>query len=92
MAEAEDAQDWAPGLPLDLGRIRQKDEDYWDDYRGTPKAFISEERGRELFGNRWGEFTSLRVPTEDVAGPLLEKELLPLDEQACQEVAKLASG
>ena len=78
VAEAEDAQDWAPGLPLDLGRIRQKDEDYWDDHRGTPKAFISEERGRELFGNRWGEFTSLRVPTEDVAGPLLEKELLPL--------------
>ncbi|NRB28637.1 MAG: ABC transporter permease, partial [Roseibacillus sp.] len=78
VAEAEDAQDWAPGLPLDLGRIRQKDEDYWDEHRGTPKAFISEERGRELFGNRWGEFTSLRVPTREAPGTGLEKELLPL--------------
>ncbi|MCH2062541.1 MAG: hypothetical protein MK194_02315 [Roseibacillus sp.] len=78
VAEAEDAQDWAPGLPLDLGRIRQKDEDYWDEHRGTPKAFISEERGRELFGNRWGEFTSLRVPTRDAPGAGLEEELLPL--------------
>ena len=78
VAEAEDAQDWAPGLPLDLERIRQKDEDYWDEHRGTPKAFISEERGRELFGNRWGEFTSLRIPNTDTAAPELEKELLPL--------------
>ena len=78
VAEAEDAQDWAPGLPLDLGRIRQKDEDYWDEHRGTPKAFISEERGRELFGNRWGEFTSLRVSTREAPGTGLEKELLPL--------------
>ncbi|MAF22879.1 MAG: hypothetical protein CMP26_09815 [Roseibacillus sp.] len=78
VAEAEDAQDWAPGLPLDLGRIRQKDEDYWDDYRGTPKAFISEEKGTELFGNRWGNFTSLRVPTSEVSTVNLEDELLPL--------------
>ncbi len=78
VAEAEDAQDWAPGLPLDLERIRQKDEDYWDEHRGTPKAFIPEERGRELFGNRWGEFTSLRIPSSGTPAPELEKELLPL--------------
>ncbi|MBJ05567.1 MAG: hypothetical protein CMO40_00385 [Verrucomicrobiaceae bacterium] len=78
VAEAEDAQDWAPGLPLDLERIRQKDEDYWDDHRGTPKAFIPEERGRELFGNRWGEFTSLRIPASDTRRPELERELLAL--------------
>lgn len=78
VAEAEDAQDWAPGLPLDLGRIRQKDEDYWDAYRGTPKAFISEEKGKELFGNRWGDFTSLRVPTAEISASDLESELLSL--------------
>ena len=76
VAEAEDAQDWAPGLPLDLGRIRQVDEDYWDDYRGTPKAFITEERGRELFGNRWGNSTSLRVPIAEAGKNEFEGELL----------------
>ena len=78
VAEAEDAQDWAPGLPLDLSRIRQKDEDYWDAYRGTPKAFISEDRGKELFGNRWGDFTSLRVPNAAISAEDLEMELLAL--------------
>lgn len=78
VAEAEDAQDWAPGLPLDLGRIRPVDEDYWDDYRGTPKAFITEEKGRELFGNRWGDFTSLRIPTSGAPRQELEENLLPV--------------
>lgn len=78
VAEADDASDWTPGLPLDMGRIREVDEEYWDEYRGTPKAFISEERGRELFGNRWGSFTSLRVPTAEASGAQLEKEILPL--------------
>ena len=78
VAEAEDAQDWAPGLPLDLGRIRQKDEDYWDDYRGTPKAFISSQRGEELFGNRWGTATSLRMPLAEAPRDGLESKLLPV--------------
>ena len=29
---------------------------------GTPKVFLPLEAGREMFGNRWGEFTALRVP------------------------------
>ncbi len=62
VAAAEDAADWDPGFPLDLGRIRDLDEDYWDRHRGTPKAFLPLETGRGLFANRWGECTALRVP------------------------------
>ncbi|NIP96050.1 MAG: ABC transporter permease, partial [Akkermansiaceae bacterium] len=78
VAEAEDAQDWAPGLPLDLDRIRQVDEDYWDDYRGTPKAFFSVEAGRDMFANRWGEFTSLRIPVEVAPRDEIEAGLRPV--------------
>ena len=49
-------------MPLDLDRIRDKDEDYWDDYRGVPKAFISLDEGRDLWTNRWGSYTALRDP------------------------------
>lgn len=82
VAEAEDAQDFAPGLPLDLDRIRQVDEDYWDDYRGTPKAFVNEEAGRQMFGNRWGDFTSLRIPKDVASRDEFATSLLPVLEPA----------
>ncbi|MEI8038760.1 MAG: FtsX-like permease family protein, partial [Verrucomicrobiota bacterium] len=62
VAAAEHAADWDPGVPVDLKRIRAQDEAYWDAHRGTPKLFLPLETGRKLFGNRWGEFTALRVP------------------------------
>jgi hypothetical protein len=68
VATAEHAADWDAGVPIDMKRIRDKDEAYWDAHRGTPKLFLPLEKGRELFGNRWGEFTALRVPVA-VASP-----------------------
>ena len=53
IAEAEAGRDWDPGIPLNLNRLRDKDEQYWEDYRGTPKAFVSEATGRRLWRNRW---------------------------------------
>ena len=52
--------DWDPPFPLDLSRVRDQDERYWDEYRTTPKAFIAYERGRELWSSRYGALTSLR--------------------------------
>ena len=40
--------DWNPPFPIELRRVRPVDEDYWDRYRTTPKAFISIEKGQEL--------------------------------------------
>lgn len=76
MAEADDSSEWSPGLPLDLTRIRDKDETYWDDHKGVPKAFISYERGRDLWSNRWGETTALRVPVGSATGEELRERLL----------------
>jgi putative ABC transport system permease protein len=53
--------DWDPGLPLDLNRIRPKDELYWDQHRGAPKAFLSNDAGRAHWSTRWGSLTGLRV-------------------------------
>ena len=73
IAEADNSADWTPGLPLDLTRIREKDETYWDDHRGTPKAFIPYEAARTMWSNRWGNATSLRMPAGEAA---LERRIL----------------
>ena len=67
VADAEDSADWDAGIPLDLDRIREKDEEYWDDYKGAPKAFIALEAGEREWANRWGVYTALRVPAESLS-------------------------
>lgn len=72
IAGSDSMADWDPPFPIDLAKIRPEDEEYWDLYRGTPKAFVSEAAGRRLWRNRWGELTALRVAPGpgDVAGLL----------------------
>jgi ABC-type antimicrobial peptide transport system permease subunit len=76
IAEADNSADWTPGLPLDLTRIREKDETYWDDHRGTPKAFISHAAASAMWSNRWGDATSLRISGGDIPVPGLERRIL----------------
>ncbi|MDT7605176.1 MAG: putative transport system permease protein, partial [Acidobacteriota bacterium] len=57
---AESLSDWDPPFPVDLSRVRKKDEDYWHEYRTTPKAFIPLEAGQRLWQTRFGKLTSLR--------------------------------
>jgi ABC-type antimicrobial peptide transport system permease subunit len=76
IAEADNSADWTPGLPLDLTRIRPKDETYWDEHRGTPKAFIPYESARTMWSNRWGNATSLRLRSGDTPVPSLERQIL----------------
>ena len=47
--KAESTSDWDAGFPL-VHKIRQKDEDYWKKYRGTPKAFITLAAGQKMWG------------------------------------------
>jgi ABC-type lipoprotein release transport system permease subunit len=62
VSEVENCRDWEPGIPIDTSRIRPKDEDYWDEFRGTPKAFITLEAGQQMWGNRFGNLTAIRYP------------------------------
>ncbi len=60
LSDAGNCRDWDTGVPISLESIRDKDEDYWDDYGGIPKAFISVEQGADLWENRFGTYTSFR--------------------------------
>ncbi|MBN2319345.1 MAG: FtsX-like permease family protein [Acidobacteria bacterium] len=59
VTEAGSMSDWDPPFPLDLKRIREKDESYWDRYRATPKAFVPLSVGQRLWQNRFGKRTSI---------------------------------
>jgi ABC-type lipoprotein release transport system permease subunit len=71
ITESARLADWDPPFPLDLNRVRKKDEDYWDRYRATPKAFLPLRKGQELWGSRFGNLTSIRLP----ASPGLDARL-----------------
>lgn len=58
----ESCSDWDAGVPIRMRDIRAKDEQYWNIYRGTPKAYISYETGRKLWGNNFGPATAVRYP------------------------------
>ncbi len=54
--------EWDAGVALDMNRIRDKDEEYWNEFKGTPKAFISYESAKQLWGNNFGPATAIRFP------------------------------
>ena len=60
LKDAENCREWEPGFAMDLTKIREKDEEYWDQFRGTPKAFVNITVGQEMWSNRWGELTAIR--------------------------------
>src|SRR6185436_16060331 len=61
LAKAESTHDWDAGFPLEY-KIRDKDEGYWKQHRGTPKAFVTLKAGQQMWGNRFGSLTAIRWP------------------------------
>lgn len=78
ITESNSLHDWDPPFPLDLHRVRPIDEQYWKEYRTTPKAFIPLARGQQLWGTRFGRLTSIRIsPPSDVYAGFLRTTLDP---------------
>jgi ABC-type lipoprotein release transport system permease subunit len=94
LSDQENCRDWKPGFAIDNKKIRDKDEAYWKQYRGTPKAFVNLHIGQQMWGNRWGNVTSIRFGpsqlrgaiTADMRGKLIPEavgfQFQPLREQA----------
>ena len=64
LSDAGNCRDWKAGIPIDLKRIRPKDEDYWKTYKGTPKAYVSLAFGQQLWRNRYGAYTAFLLPNQ----------------------------
>lgn len=66
ITDAARIDEWDPPFPVDLNKITQRDEDYWDKYRATPKVFVNIAATQEMWqsgpqgdGADW--ITSVRV-------------------------------
>ena len=59
---SESCSDWDAGVVIKMDDIRRKDEDYWNKFRGTPKAFINYNKGKAIWGNNFGPATAIRFP------------------------------
>ena len=51
--------DWDLPFPL-VYRIRGQDDNYWNNHRTTPKAFVNLTVGQRMWGSRFGNVTSVR--------------------------------
>jgi putative ABC transport system permease protein len=69
VTEARSMSAWDPPFPLELSRIRREDEEYWNKYRATPKAFVTLARGQELWQNRFGKLTAVRISVPNGTDP-----------------------
>jgi len=67
LSDAGSCSDWDAGIPIDLKEIRDKDEEYWNVFKGTPKAFVSLEKGLELWNNKFGSYTSIRFNVNNIS-------------------------
>lgn len=75
VTDTDSIADWDPPFPIDLKKVRDKDDDYWKQYRAAPKAFIALKSGQDLWADdaeRFGRLTSIRIRPSDTSQTLEE--------------------
>lgn len=75
LSDAGSCMEWDAGIPIDFQKVRDKDEDYWYDHKGTPKAFIAIDKALDLWQNRFGSYTAFRFNEADFDKNILRKKL-----------------
>ncbi len=64
-------REWSPPPPFDAARIaarikpNDESEQFWRDYRATPRAYVTLAAGQKLWGSRFGKLTSIRLAPKD---------------------------
>ncbi len=61
LTDVDRCTDWDVGIPMEEEPLEDKaNEAYWEQYRQTPKAIVSLKAGQDMWGNRFGNLTSVR--------------------------------
>lgn len=83
LSDAGHCREWEAGVPINLDAIRDKDEQYWNNYKGTPKAFVAVDKAPEMWSNRFGSYTAFRYPAatfnEAAYNAAFAKNITPAD-------------
>ena len=65
ITDADSFADWEQPFDMDLDRVTDRDEAYWDEYRAAPKLFLPLAAMQDRFATRYGRATSVRVQSDD---------------------------
>lgn len=81
ITDVDSLSDWDQPFPMDLDKVTARDDEYWNDYRATPKMFLRLATAQRLWPSRYGSLTSVRVAvpgglTVEQARAELERYLL----------------
>lgn len=68
VTDVDDFGDIRQPFEMDMDRLTDRDDDYWDLYKAAPKAFLSLEAASRLWESRYGRYTSVRVALPEDAG------------------------
>ncbi len=61
LSDVESCAEWDVGMPMDEELLNDEaNEAYWDEYRQTPKVFVTLAAGQAMWQNRFGALTSVR--------------------------------
>ena len=78
VTDVESFSDVDQPFEMDMNRLTDRDDLYWEEHRATPKAFVSLKAAEVLWESRYGTFTSIRLaPSAGGASPT-EKQLSDL--------------
>ncbi len=88
VTDVEDFGDIRQPFEMDMKRLTERDDDYWREYRATPKAFVSLETAEELWESRYGRYTSVRIAATTGSASLSESQLDSLGERLAFEVPR----
>ncbi len=90
LGDANNMSEWEAPFPIDLSRVRPKDEAYWDTYRDAPKAFVSAGTGQRLWKSRFGVLTAIRLGP--IVGRDIETTLGQFRDRLCKNIAPESVG
>lgn len=66
--------DWDPPFPMDMKRIRPRDEAYWDRFHTTPKLILPLKESQRLWPSRFGSLTAIRLRLDESQEPAAARD------------------
>lgn len=60
ITDQETIENWDAPFPFDIRRVQRADDQYWQNHRTTPKAFVTLRTAQRLWGSRFGNVTAIR--------------------------------
>jgi ABC-type antimicrobial peptide transport system permease subunit len=79
LTDVNACKNWKIGIPMDEEKLKDPaNEEYWNKYRQTPKAFVTLAAGREMWANRHGDLMAVRYLATTTNGAEIRDKLRDL--------------